>query len=370
MQNANLVLIGFRGCGKTTFGKAISQILGLPFADLDEEIEYITDSPNFDFVEKHGWMEFREVEQRVAHDFTRNFSGIVATGGGTIENSKNLQNLKKTGKFLFLNPKFSDVKKYLLKDSTRPRINPSISHAEEIDQMWNQRKMIYQASGDHEVVPLLNGDPLEEAKKIIELIPKGFLPPAPARKRIAVLASGNGTTLQGVYEKKQHGRIPNAEFALFITDNPDSKAINVAKEMGFEGIEVLPPKDGQSREDYDIELLNVLREYQPDQILLMGWMRILSPTYVAQYGQKTYNVHPSLLPKFAGLKDTEVHEKVLDYEEKYTGCTIHRVTNEVDSGEIAIQRKMLVGADDTVQTLKKKVQKQEVLGFCELIERK
>ena len=370
MLKQNIVLIGFRGCGKTTYGKALAKLLGLPFADLDEEIEYVTGMTIEEYVERYGWQEFREVEQRVSHDFTRNFSGIVATGGGTIENSKNLQNLKKTGSFVFLNPNFTKIKKYLMKDTSRPRLNPSIPLAQEIDQMWQQRKDIYSASGDYEVNPDYDGDVMEEAKKIIAQIPDHAWPKKPVDKRIAVFASGNGTVLKGLREAQIKGRIPNTTFGLFLTDNPDSPAIKVAKDLGFEGIEIVKPEKGQEREDYDREVLNVLREYQPDQILLAGFMRILSKIYVSQYGTKTFNAHPSLLPKFAGLKDMEVHEKVLDHEEKYTGCTIHKVTEEVDAGEIAVQRKILVEADDTPETLRARVQKQEILGFCELLERK
>jgi phosphoribosylglycinamide formyltransferase-1 len=76
------------------------------------------------------------------------------------------------------------------------------------------------------------------------------------------------------------------------------------------------------------------------------------------------------LPKFAGLKDAEVHQKVLDYEEKYTGATIHRITAEVDAGESVLQRKVLVEEDDDVDSLRIKVQKQEILGFCEILERR
>ena len=365
-----MVLIGFRGCGKTTYGKALAKILKLPFADLDDEIEYVTGMTIEDYVERYGWQEFREVEQRVSHDYTRNFSGIVATGAGTIENSKNLQNLKKTGNFLFLNPNFTKIKKYLMKDTSRPRLNPSIPLAQEIDQMWQQRKDIYGASGDFEVKPSYDGDPMEEAQKIIDQLPPHAFPKAPIEKNIAVFASGNGTVLKGLKELQEKGRIPNTRYGLFLTDNPDSPAIAVAKAIGFEGIEIVKPEAEQSREDYDREVLNILREYQPDQVLLAGWMRILSKVYVSQYGAKTFNAHPSLLPKFAGLKDLEVHEKVLDHEEKYTGCTIHKVTEDVDAGEIAVQRKILVESDDTPETLRARVQKQEILGFCELLERK
>jgi phosphoribosylglycinamide formyltransferase 1 len=370
MQKQNIVLIGFRGAGKTTFGRALGELLHLPFADLDQEIEFFLGESIESFVARHGWQVFREVEQRVTHDFCRNFSGILATGGGTIENSKNLQNLSKTGTFVFLNPNFSSVRKYLLKDKTRPRLNPSISLSEEIDQMWAQRKGIYQASAQYEVVPELFGDPLEEAKKIVDQLPKNIFPKVPSSKKIAVLSSSRGTTFSGLLEAQKRGRIPNVEFTLFLTDKKDSGALKKAKEAGLKWTEVLVPDSNQTREEYDRELLNILREAQPDFVLLAGWMRILSSVYCDQYGEKTLNVHPSLLPLFAGLQDEAIYEKVLEQEEKYTGCTIHRVSPEVDGGEIVLQRKVLVESFDDLKSLKFKVQRQEVLGFCEILEKR
>ena len=371
MKKQNIVFIGFRGCGKTTFGRALAELNNLPFADLDNEIEFIIGESIADFVAKHGWQVFREVEQRVTHDFCRNFSGILATGGSTIENSKNFQNLKKTGTFIFLHTDFSDVRKYLLTQeaSYRPRLNPDISLTQEIDQFWNQRKGIYQASAEIEVVPLLKGDPKKEAEKMMPVL-EALLPDAPEKKRIAILSSSNGSTFQGLLDAQKKGRIPNVEFSLFLTDQPKSGALEKAKKAKLKNIEVLPEEKGMTREEYDRDLMNFLRETNPDFILLAGWMRILSSLYCEQFGDITINVHPSLLPKFAGIKGDEVHQKVLDEEERYTGTTLHRVSAEVDTGETVLQRKVLVDETDTVESLRQKVQKQEVLGFCEFLERR
>ncbi|MCK5461124.1 phosphoribosylglycinamide formyltransferase [Candidatus Gracilibacteria bacterium] len=369
MNKQNIVLIGFRSTGKTTFGRAMAKVLNLPFADLDEQIEFYLGGTITDHVKKHGWQNFREVEQRITHDFCRNFSGIIATGAGTIENSKNLQNLTKTGNFVFLNPNFLDVRKILMKDKTRPRLNPDITIVQEIDQMWNQRKPMYQACANYEVQPNLNGNIIEEAEKIIAQLPKTIFPKIPETKKIAILSSSKGTTLQGLLDAQKNGRIPNVEFTVFITDKKDCEALKKAKKAGIKNIEVMEIKKDISREDYDREMANVLREHQPDLILLCGWMRILSPLYCNQFGEKTINVHPSLLPKFAGLINKEIYEKVLDYEEKYTGCTFHKVSDKVDSGEIILQRKVLVESFDDIPSLKAKVQKQEVLGFCKILEK-
>ncbi len=132
----------------------------------------------------------------------------------------------------------------------------------------------------------------------------------------------------------------------------------------------MEPREGESREDYDREIINLLRAVNPDVIICAGWMKILSKIYCEQFGNISWNVHPSLLPEYAGLKDVEVHQKVLENEEKWTGCTVHKVSEKVDAGETVVQRKILVDETDTIERLKERVQKQEILGFCEGLERK
>lgn len=371
MNKHNIVLVGFRGAGKARFGRAMAKVKNLPFADLDAELEFVLGESIESFVEKYGWQVLKEVEQRVAHDFTRNFSGVVATGGATIENSKNLQNLKKTGVFVFLNPDFSKVRRFLLTDEdqkNRPRIIPGISLAQEIDQLWQQRKQIYMATADIDVSPEFDGDELEEAAKMWKSIPERMHPKPLKPRNIAVFSSSRGTTLKGMYEAQKIGRIPNVEFDLFVTDKPDCGALQIAKEIGFNRIEIMEPQKGETREEYDRELINLIRDVQPDKILLAGWMRILSKLFCDQFGQNTYNVHPSLLPKYAGMKDMDIHAAVVENEDRYSGCTIHKVTEETDAGDIVVQRKVPITPQDTPEMIKEKVQKQEILGFCEAME--
>lgn len=374
MKKQNIVFVGFRGAGKSKYGRELARLAGLPFADLDEEVEFVLGESIYDFVEKHGWQVFREAEQRVTHDFARNFSGIIATGGGTIENSKNLQNLKKTSSFIFVNPQFEKVKKYLLTDEAqknRPRINPSVTLSQEIDQLWGQRKDIYAAIANIEVNPDYEAELEGEAKKILAQIPKNIMPEVPPKRNVAIFSSSRGTSMQGVIEAQKKGRIPNVEFSLFVTDKPEVGALEKAKKSGvFKRVEVLESQEDETREEYDRALINLVREAKPDVILLAGWMRILSKIYCEQFGPSTYNVHPSLLPKYAKMKGDEVHSAVIDDEERYTGCTVHTVTEDVDNGEMVAQRKIPVDEMETVETLRPKVQRQEILGFCEALEKR
>lgn len=371
VKKPNIVLIGFRGAGKTSFGREIARLAGLPFADLDAEVEFLIGETIDSFVDKHGWQVFREVEQRVAHDFSRNFSGILATGGGTIENSKNLQNLKKTGTFVFLNPKFSDVKKYLLSEkNTRPQLNPEVPLAQEIDMMWNQRKDIYAATAEIQVHPDINGDLSVESQKIIDQISPRLMPNKPKPKKVVILSSSGGTTFQGLLDVQKKGRIPTTTFEGFITNEPECGALKKAQKAGIKRIEILPEDKDLTKEEYDRELINILRDIQPDYILLAGWMKILSPLFCEQFGSITLNVHPSLLPKYAGMKGPEIHEKVVENEDKYSGCTIHRISAEIDGGEMVCQRKVPIDPTDGADVVQQKVQRQEILGFAEVLERR
>jgi phosphoribosylglycinamide formyltransferase-1 len=176
--------------------------------------------------------------------------------------------------------------------------------------------------------------------------------------------------MQGLFDAQAKGRIPNVEFTLFVTDKPNAAALEKAKAFGIKRAEALEAHADETREEYDRALINLLRAEQPDVIILAGWMRILSPLFCEQFGQTTWNVHPSLLPDHAGLMGDEVHREVLNDGDRYTGCSIHRVSAEVDAGEMVLQRKIPVSEMDTVESLRVKVQRQEILGFCEGLERR
>lgn len=373
MKKQNIVLVGFNGVGKARYGRALAEILGLPFADLDVEVEYILGESIADFVEKHGWQEFRAVEQRVVHDFSRNFSGVIATGGGTIENSKNLQNLKKNGLFIFINPSFMKVKKYLLSEEGqkgRSRMNEDIPLSQEIDMMWEQRKGIYAAVANYDAELDFDGDVMEEAKKIAAMLPERDRPVPLIKKKVAIFSSGKGQTMQGIIDAQTKGRIPNVEFVLFVSDKEKSDALKKAKKAKIPNIEILEPRDGESAEDYDRVLSNFVREHQPDLVILPGWERNFTPVYCEQFGNITYGVHQSLLPNHANLEGDDIHLAVLDNEEKYTGCTIFRVSPLGEDVENVLQRKILLSNNDDLDSLRKNVNLQEVLGYCEALERR
>jgi len=124
----------------------------------------------------------------------------------------------------------------------------------------------------------------------------------------------------------------------------------------------------KSRKEFDAEMTAILKEHAVDLVLLIGFMRILSAKFCQEWQDRLLNVHPSLLPKYAGGMDTNIHENVLINGDTETGCTIHFVTDEVDAGPILIQKKCNVEPDETVDTLKTKVQKLEGMAFIEAIQ--
>lgn len=185
--------------------------------------------------------------------------------------------------------------------------------------------------------------------------------------RIAVLASTRGTDLQAIIDEIKARKMKGIELVLVASDQKDCYALERAREQGFETHWVDPT--GKNRAEFDAELMRVLDEKQVDLVVLVGFMRILSPEFVRHYRHRILNVHPSLLPKYGGkgfLGDA-VHQAVLDQGDKVTGMTIHFVDEGCDTGPIVHQAEVPVEADDTVDTLRSKVQALEKKWYPEVI---
>ncbi len=183
-------------------------------------------------------------------------------------------------------------------------------------------------------------------------------------KRVAVLGSTRGSSLQPVIDAIESGRL-NAEIVAVISNKRKSIILQRARSHGLN--DVFVSTVGKKREEFDQEVSRILRERNPDLILCIGYMRILSDPFVKEWYGKAVNVHPSLLPKHSGLMDLEVHRAVLGAKDRQTGCTIHFIDEGVDSGPILIQKVIQVEANDTAESLKAKVQPLEGEAFIELI---
>ncbi|HIK01000.1 TPA: phosphoribosylglycinamide formyltransferase [archaeon] len=182
--------------------------------------------------------------------------------------------------------------------------------------------------------------------------------------KIGVLASTRGTDLQAIIDAINSGKL-NAEIACVISNKAEAFVLERARNHNIEAIFI--DVKGKNRDEYDKEVSKELDKRGIELICLIGYMRIVSDWFVKKYCSRIINVHPSLLPAFAGGMDKDVHTEVLKAGLKETGCTIHFVTEQVDGGPIIIQKKVPVLANDTPDSLKERVQAAEKVAYVEAI---
>lgn len=173
-------------------------------------------------------------------------------------------------------------------------------------------------------------------------------------KSIVVLISGNGSNLQAILDKIAEGKIAGKVSAV-ISNRADAYGLQRAKEAGIAAV-CVDHKEYDSREDYDLALLQKIDSYQPDLVVLAGFMRILTSDFVKHYEGRMLNIHPSLLPKYKGLN---THQRAIDAGDTEHGASIHFVTAELDGGPLIIQSKVPIFSDDSATELASRVQEQE-----------
>jgi phosphoribosylglycinamide formyltransferase-1 len=153
-----------------------------------------------------------------------------------------------------------------------------------------------------------------------------------------------------IVDAVQSGEIPNGEVAVVISDKGNAAGLAKARERGVETLVI--ERRGRPREEHDAEIVAQLKKHNVSLVCLAGYMRLLSPSFVAAFPNGILNIHPSLLPKYPGLN---VHEQVLAAGEKISGCTVHYVNDDLDAGEIVLQREVPVLNGDTAETLAARV---------------
>ena len=183
--------------------------------------------------------------------------------------------------------------------------------------------------------------------------------------RLGVLGSTKGTDLQAILDAI-HNDVLDAAVVVVVSNRENSYILERARNHNIPDIFV--SHTGKTKDEFDREITAALLQHNADLVLLVGFMRILSAEFCRKWQDRILNVHPSLLPKYAGGVDISVHEEVLRNGDMETGCTIHFVTEEVDAGPILIQKKCVVGGEDTVESLKTKVQQLEGMALIEAIE--
>ncbi len=182
---------------------------------------------------------------------------------------------------------------------------------------------------------------------------------------IGVLGSTRGTDLQAIIDAIEQKKL-NAKISIVISNKEDAFILERAKKHKIETL-FIDFKKFPSREDFDKKIVEELRKRNVELVLLIGYMKIVSPLFVNAFRNKIMNIHPSLLPAFGGGMDKDVHQTILNSGVKVSGCTLHFVDESVDGGPIIMQKAVEISNDETVDSLKEKVQKLEQKSFLEAI---
>ena len=187
------------------------------------------------------------------------------------------------------------------------------------------------------------------------------------KKRIGVLASGGGSNMQAIMDAIDRGEI-NGEIVIVISDNPNAKALEKATGRGID-IKIIQPIEYPTREEFSKAIYEALKTYKLDLLILAGFMRVITKELLQPFHGKMLNIHPSLIPSFCGkgFFGHHVHEAVIKKGVKFTGCTVHFVTEEVDGGPIIIQRIVPVLPDDTPEAVAARVLVEEHIAYPEAV---
>ena len=177
--------------------------------------------------------------------------------------------------------------------------------------------------------------------------------------KIAVLVSGGGTNLQAIIDAIASGKITNTEIALVISNKEGAYALKRAEQAGIKGA-VISPKNYGDKEAYSQDMIKTIKDAGCELIVLAGFLVVLPESFVNAFEGKIINIHPSLIPSFCGdgFYGLKVHEKALERGVKVTGATVHYVDSGTDTGPIINQKAVYIKADDTPETLQRRVMEE------------
>jgi phosphoribosylglycinamide formyltransferase-1 len=183
------------------------------------------------------------------------------------------------------------------------------------------------------------------------------------RRRLAILLSGRGSNFEAIADAIESGRIPDAQIVAVISDVAAARGLTRAQDRGLPSY-LVERERFESRADHEAEILRILDETRPELVCLAGYMRILSPEFVARWRGRLLNIHPSLLPKYRGLSP---QKRALEAGEAETGCTVHLVDEGTDTGPTVLQRKVRIEPGDTEESLSARILVQEHEAYPEAI---
>ena len=171
---------------------------------------------------------------------------------------------------------------------------------------------------------------------------------------LGVLVSGSGSNLQSIIDNVEKGFV-DAEIKVVISNNPDAYALVRAQKYNIPSV-IIKHADFRTRDNFDQKMIDVLKSYSVDLVVMAGFMRLLSPLFLQAFPLKIMNIHPAILPAFPGM---DAQKKAIEYGVKFSGCSVHFADEGVDSGPIIIQAIVPVYDDDTESTLAARILKEE-----------
>ncbi|HXG57794.1 MAG TPA: phosphoribosylglycinamide formyltransferase [Thermoanaerobaculia bacterium] len=180
--------------------------------------------------------------------------------------------------------------------------------------------------------------------------------------RLAILLSGRGSNFAAIHDAIVHGAL-DAEIVAVISNRPEAAGLERARAGGLPSFAV-DHKMYSTREEHEAAILRILEDARPDYIALAGYMRLLSPAFVARFPNRIVNIHPSLLPSFPGVN---AQQQAIDWGVKISGCTVHFVDEHLDAGPILVQRPVEVRDDDTAETLAARILAEEHVAYVDAL---
>jgi phosphoribosylglycinamide formyltransferase-1 len=182
--------------------------------------------------------------------------------------------------------------------------------------------------------------------------------------RLGILLSGRGSNFQAIARNIRDGRLPDVDIALVLSNIPDAPGLAAARDLRLPTAVCV--SKGRPRADHDADMLAALQAARVDLVILAGYMRLLSPGFIAAFPNRIVNIHPSLLPAFPGL---DAQQQAFDYGVHVAGCTVHFVDEHLDHGIIILQRAIPVLPTDDAQTLADRILAEEHIAYSEAIAR-
>ncbi|WP_375104737.1 phosphoribosylglycinamide formyltransferase [Paenibacillus sp. RS8] len=181
--------------------------------------------------------------------------------------------------------------------------------------------------------------------------------------RIAVFASGQGSNFAALIDAQRAGLLGEGNIELLVSDKPEAPVAKRAEDAGIPAL-LLRPKDFASREDYEAEIVAELQRREIGLVVLAGYMRLITPVLLTPYAGRIINIHPSLLPAFAGK---DAIGQALEYGVKLTGVTVHFVDGGMDTGPVIAQRSVALQDNDTADSLAERIHKVEYELYPEVV---